>query len=151
MSDDTAEVDIYRDTPIRYLGYANEVGEAFRNAVHRNVVRATYGISSSYVLADAISKARLETGYPGGKPVRTFADVLIWQGLASVAIPGFTINRICWIVSKMAKKLPAKQKRLLVTACGMLAIPFIISPIDKGVDSLLEKGLRPYALKHINN
>ena len=27
-------VDIYRDTPVRYLGYANEVGEAFRALVH---------------------------------------------------------------------------------------------------------------------
>ena len=25
-----AEVDIWRDTPIRYLGYANECGEAFK-------------------------------------------------------------------------------------------------------------------------
>ena len=24
------EVDIYRDTPLRLMGYANEVGEAFR-------------------------------------------------------------------------------------------------------------------------
>ena len=28
-----AEVDIYRDTPVRFLGYANEVGEAFRALV----------------------------------------------------------------------------------------------------------------------
>ena len=28
------EVDIYRDTPLRYAGYANEVGEAFRALVH---------------------------------------------------------------------------------------------------------------------
>ena len=35
MSEDkTAEVDIYRDTPVRLLGYANEVGEAFRALVH---------------------------------------------------------------------------------------------------------------------
>ena len=27
------EVDIYRDTPLRYAGYANEVGEAFRALV----------------------------------------------------------------------------------------------------------------------
>ena len=26
--------DIYRDTPVRLLGYANEVGEAFRALVH---------------------------------------------------------------------------------------------------------------------
>ena len=33
MSQDK-EVDIYRDTPVRLLGYANEVGEAFRALVH---------------------------------------------------------------------------------------------------------------------
>ena len=31
---ETAAVDIYRDTPVRFLGYANEVGEAFRALVH---------------------------------------------------------------------------------------------------------------------
>ena len=33
MSQDK-EVDIYRDTLVRLLGYANEVGEAFRALVH---------------------------------------------------------------------------------------------------------------------
>ena len=28
--EDNKEVDIYRDTPVRFLGYANEVGESFR-------------------------------------------------------------------------------------------------------------------------
>ena len=150
MSDDSSHVDIYRDTAVRYLGYANEVGEAFRNVVHRTFVRSSYVVSSSYVLADALSKSRAEVGKLEGKPVRTFADVLIWQGLASVAIPGFTINRICWGVGKMARKLPSKQKGLLVTVSGLLAIPFIITPIDRGVDELMEKGVRPYALKHVN-
>ena len=36
---DTKEVDIYRDTPVRLLGYANEVGEAFRALVHVRSVR----------------------------------------------------------------------------------------------------------------
>jgi len=31
---EAGEVDIYRDTPLRYLGYANEVGEAFRALMH---------------------------------------------------------------------------------------------------------------------
>ena len=37
------EVDIYRDTPVRLLGYSNEVGEAFRALVHVNWVRLSYG------------------------------------------------------------------------------------------------------------
>ena len=147
---DPEEVDIYRDTPIRYLGYANEVGEAFRNLVHKNAVRFSYLVSASYVLADATSKARKEKDLVDGKPIRTFADVLIWQGLASVAIPGFTINRICWGLGKALQKLPANKRSVIVTGSGLLAIPFIIKPIDKGVDLLMEKGVRPYALKHIH-
>jgi fission process protein 1 len=29
-AEDDGEVDLYRDTNVRYLGYANEVGESFR-------------------------------------------------------------------------------------------------------------------------
>ena len=47
---DGQEVDIYRDTPVRLLGYANEVGEAFRALIHVNWVRASYGVASLYVL-----------------------------------------------------------------------------------------------------
>ena len=53
-----AEVDIYRDTPVRFLGYANEVGEAFRALVHVNWVRFSYGVASAYVLADTYDKVR---------------------------------------------------------------------------------------------
>merc|ERR1712179_124825 len=53
-----AEVDIYRDTPLRLLGYANEVGEAFRALVHVNWVRLSYGVASAYVLADTNDKSR---------------------------------------------------------------------------------------------
>ena len=38
------------------LGYANEVGEAFRPLVHVNWVRLSYGIASAYVLADTLDK-----------------------------------------------------------------------------------------------
>uniref|UniRef100_A0A8C8X068 Mitochondrial fission process protein 1 n=2 Tax=Panthera TaxID=9688 RepID=A0A8C8X068_PANLE len=53
-----AERDIFRDTWVRYLGYANEVGEAFRSLVPAAVVWLSYGVSSSYVLADAIDKGK---------------------------------------------------------------------------------------------
>lgn len=39
-----------------FLGYANEVGEAFRSLVHVNLVRLSYGVATSYVIADAIHK-----------------------------------------------------------------------------------------------
>jgi fission process protein 1 len=39
------------------LGYANEVGEAFRPLIHVNWVRLSYGIASTYVLADTWDKS----------------------------------------------------------------------------------------------
>mmetsp|Transcript_26818 Transcript_26818/g.58448 ORF Transcript_26818/g.58448 Transcript_26818/m.58448 type:complete len:559 (-) Transcript_26818:520-2196(-) len=50
------EVDLYRDTAVRYLGYSNECGEAFRPLVGDFWANMTYVIAVSYVLADARDK-----------------------------------------------------------------------------------------------
>lgn len=65
--------------------------------------------------------------------------------LASVVIPGFTINRICAMSTfllKKNKKLPKNTRKFVVTGIGLIAIPFIIKPIDKLVDELLDVSLR---------
>ncbi|XP_064489222.1 mitochondrial fission process protein 1-like isoform X2 [Ornithodoros turicata] len=94
------EKDIYRDTPIRLLGYTNEVGEAFRALIHVNLVRLSYGVASAYVVADTVDKVRKADRVKCADPavhrhklLATAVDTLLWQALASVIIPGFTINR----------------------------------------------------------
>ena len=94
------DLDIYRDSPVRLLGYSNEVGEAFRALVHVNWVRASYGLASMYVLADTNDKAsRMRKSLKDDDPNKSSKvaaaafDTLVWQALASVMIPGFTINR----------------------------------------------------------
>jgi len=74
-------------------------------------------------------------------------DTVIWQGLASVAIPGFTINRICYLsnlVLRYTTALPPATRKWTVTAIGLSAIPFIIHPIDRAVDFLLDRTLRQW-------
>ena len=44
-------IDIWRDTPVRLLGYANEVGESFRYVFPRGVA-PSYVLAFGYVLAD---------------------------------------------------------------------------------------------------
>lgn len=39
------DVDLFRDTPLRLLGYANELGESFRGQVPLSAVRFSYVIS----------------------------------------------------------------------------------------------------------
>ncbi|KAL4223133.1 Mitochondrial fission process protein 1 [Mactra antiquata] len=146
--------DILREPPLRYLGYANEVGEAFRAQVHVNIVRLSYAVASSYVCADAIDKGykTSQVSWPTEEKKKSrikwaVVDTLIWQGLASVIIPGFTINRTCALCSyilKKSTKLPLPRQKMITTLVGLAAIPFIIKPIDTSVDYFMENTMRKY-------
>ena len=48
-----ASVDVYRDTPVRFLGYANELGESFKPLIPRVAYFGPYGVACAYVAADA--------------------------------------------------------------------------------------------------
>ncbi|ESO02423.1 hypothetical protein HELRODRAFT_155821 [Helobdella robusta] len=135
------------------IRYSNEVGESFRALVHVNWVRFSYVVASTYVCADAASKGKevyQKTQGEDDQKKKTgivVGDVLLWQGLASVIIPGFTINRICFASNKVLyklTKLPPMTRKWTVTAIGLGSIPFIIHPIDKFVDYLLDNTLRKY-------
>ncbi|NXL07638.1 MTFP1 protein, partial [Mesembrinibis cayennensis] len=72
-------------------------------------------------------------------------DTFIWQSLASVAIPGFTINRLCAASLALLGALtrwPLPLRRWTTTALGLSAIPLIITPIDRTVDFLMDSSLR---------
>jgi len=103
-SEEDKEIDIYRDTPLRYMGYANEVGEAFRPLINVNFVYLGYVLALGYVCADAISKAvkapiKLVSNFsgtgqnPNQCAINALIEVLMFQIFASVILPGFTINR----------------------------------------------------------
>ncbi|XP_062565496.1 mitochondrial fission process protein 1 [Armigeres subalbatus] len=146
------EKDLYRDTAVRYLGYANEIGEAFRPVIKKVFVHASYGIAVAYVLADTADKSRKQYAKPeilgGGLRGAAIAsgDTLLWQMFASVIIPGFTINRICWLTKKALSmnKVKGPVGKWGPTAIGLLAIPFIIHPIDNGVDMVMDQTYRKY-------
>merc|ERR1712126_198151 len=91
MADEKKEVDIYRDTLLRYCGYANEVGEAFRALTPKIFVHGTYVVASLYVLADATDKAIKAHRKPYVDESKRNAAVAV----GSVIVPGFTINRVC--------------------------------------------------------
>ncbi|NXS38044.1 MTFP1 protein, partial [Pomatostomus ruficeps] len=166
------EPDLYRDTWVRYLGYANEVGESFRPLVPVPVVWASYAVATAYVTADAIDKGRKAatvSATPSSPPCRSLptlpltpvspqvhaqdptrvgvavVDTFVWQSLASVAIPGFTINRLCAASLALLGSLtrwPLPVRRWTTTALGLAAIPLIITPIDRSVDFLMDSSLR---------
>ena len=76
-------------------------------------------------------------------------DTLLWQCLASVMIPGATINAVVRVTrfvtaSRVGRSLPASISKWIPTATGLSSIPFIIHPIDKAVDLLLDNTTRKW-------
>ena len=158
------EKDLYRDTVVRYAGYANEVGESFKNIVSRTSYKMSYAVAICYVLADAADKGMkadeaIAAEAPNGQVAGTDSaksskvemakaafDTLVWQGLASVIIPGFTINRIVWAAKKLTDnvEVPLGAKKWAPTLIGLSFIPFIVHPIDSGVTTLMDMTLRKF-------
>uniref|UniRef100_A0A1B6HJC3 Mitochondrial fission process protein 1 n=1 Tax=Homalodisca liturata TaxID=320908 RepID=A0A1B6HJC3_9HEMI len=148
--------DLFRDTPVRYLGYANEVGEAFRAVIPTKAVWFSYGIACAYVACDAADKGFTvihKVPYADIKErnqqgILTAFDALLWQSLASVVVPGFTINRLCWITRLCLSHHRLKPvSKVVSVAVGLTAIPFIIKPIDKAVDHCMDLTVRPWLFK----
>lgn len=62
---------VFRDTYLRFLGYANEVGESFRYQFP-SLVKPSYGIAFAYVGADALYCAYRHS--EKNKSIRDFND-----------------------------------------------------------------------------
>lgn len=74
-------------------------------------------------------------------------DALIWQILASVAIPGFVINRICAVTRySLAKytKVALSTRNWAAVGVGLISIPFIVHPIDDGTTMLMDHTYRKW-------
>ena len=149
------DIDYWRNSSLRYLGYANEVGEAFRHQAPA-AVKPSYGLALCYVCCDAVDKytrataqaaassARAAGSDASCSPAAAALDCFVWQVLASVAIPGATINLIVRgaraAVPALGAGLPAAAREWIPTTLGLAAIPAIIHPIDAAVDGAMDLG-----------
>lgn len=187
------EWDPLRDGPLRYLGYANECGEAFAAWLPPFGVPLSYAIAISYVLVDTYDKgqraykaAEQELGsrpslHPEvntGRLIKLLSfertmDTVVWQLLASVICPGYTIHTV--VALAHAGLIPLEQQaavqqafqqaapvlgstpdaltalvdKSLPTMIGLGAIPFIVHPIDNGIHALMNSSFRPAIRKFI--
>ncbi|KAL3145666.1 hypothetical protein ABBQ32_003201 [Trebouxia sp. C0010 RCD-2024] len=193
-ADSTAvEFDPLRDGPLRYLGYANECGEAFAAWLPPLGVPLSYAIAISYVLVDTFdkgqrafkcaetelgSRASLHPEVNTNRLIRLLSferamDTVVWQLLASVICPGYTIHTVVALahagliplehqqavqqafqqcaplLSATPDSVTALVDKSLPTMIGLGAIPFIVHPIDNGIHYLMNSSLRPAMRKYI--
>ena len=152
------DYNIFRDSSMRYLGYANEVGESFRYQFPK-LVMPSYVMAFGYCFADAATSGynayhaslNENSSTAAFDSVLSALDCLIWQSLASVMIPGATINAIVkasrFAVSKSPPSLPVTATTWLPTIMGLGSIPLIIHPIDHFVDVLMDSTYREVVSK----
>mmetsp|Transcript_29019 Transcript_29019/g.62202 ORF Transcript_29019/g.62202 Transcript_29019/m.62202 type:complete len:182 (+) Transcript_29019:436-981(+) len=147
------DYNVFRDSLLRYLGYANEIGESFRYQFPRLVV-PSYAVAFGYCLADAAvsGKKAYEGAEKDHKPTATSdavvstVDTLLWQSLASVCIPGLVIHQVVkasrFAVARSPAGMPVVATKWLPTVLGLGSIPLIIHPIDDFVDLLMDNSFR---------
>lgn len=139
-------VDPYRETSLRYMGYANELGEAFTTYLPEWGLPASYCIAASYVMFDTIDKG--EKAYQGAEEedkimdtLRISTETLTWQMLASVFWPGSIIRVIVNMAASIISTNNMDDNQVmhfLPTLIGISAIPMIVKPIDSTVDKIME-------------
>jgi fission process protein 1 len=167
---------VFRDSALRFMGYANEVGESFRYQVPR-LVTPTYVLAFGYCAADAISSGYRVWEEGGNHKISPSSsasesaseqneskisssreimaamatcDTLIWQSFASVLIPGGTINiivRASRFAMLRATMLPVSAQKWIPTISGLGSIPFIVHPIDDFVDYAMDNSIRKWLKK----
>jgi fission process protein 1 len=131
---------------MRFLGYANEVGEAFRPIIPRSVVISTYLVAIGYAAADTVDKGKRTSVENKGKfNFEKAGETALWQLMASVVIPPFFINRTCHFTAKALQRstLSPLAQRWASTLSGLVAIPIIYKPIDHGVTKLMDYTYAP--------
>lgn len=140
--------DIFRDSPLRYMGYANEIGEAFVAWLPPFGVPASYGVAAVYVFMDTTDKGIKRWKETSGDAKLTGAttmDTLLWQLLASVFWPGsfirvvvattnFVLSKTDIAVFHQLAEQGIDMERILPTLLGIAVIPFIVHPIDTTVE-----------------
>jgi fission process protein 1 len=137
-------VDLYRETPLRYLGYANEVGESFAAFLPNWGVPASYAVAATYVMMDTIDKTKKKYDETNDldEAGKVAIDTCTWQMLASVFWPGSFIRLV--VAASTPHQFQGfvfKELDYVPTIIGLLTIPLIVKPIDEAVDRIMKNSV----------
>lgn len=149
----------------RYVAYTSDIGESFRPVAHPGLVRAAYGVSWLYILGDVsyegykayLQNQRILRGLPTAdgtndskpgvpgvvSPLQDYRTVMVqravFQSLASMGLPAFTIHSVVKYSGKAMKSL--KNQRLKTwgpIGLGLGVVPFLPAIFDEPVENAVE-------------
>ncbi len=163
--------DKFKDTPVRYLGFTNELGAAFSevctgaSGIARHIPALSYIPAIGYISCDVFDKYKKGEDGTGEKPsVKMGARELVSQVLGSVLLPTALIMGVQKGVKAIAKKVAPKLPENIVgtftknngrlgkigtVIVSLAALLMATKPIDKLVDKGIEKVFDPaFGVKH---
>lgn len=147
------EYDIYKDSYLRYLGYSNEIGEAFRKVTSRGFVAFTYLLEFGYFAGDTFHKGH--KAYHDCKDhenqiyhvIKHSGYTILWQFFATCLIPPLAIHLVVGRTHNYLtrRNFSANSIRYIPLSLGLIMIPLFNIYIDPIVgdtlDNLFEKHL----------
>lgn len=134
-------VGTYASAGSRYLGYASDVGEAFRPVMDVRYVRAGYAISWAYVLLDVGLNTK-KAKDAGEDWKRAGLHSAVFQSLGTMLAPAVIIHTVVH-QSERALHAMKRTSRFGPTAMGLAVVPFLPyiadPPVEIAVDWVFDK------------
>lgn len=163
--------DIYKDTPVRYLGFTNELGTAVKEVCGkskgfvRHIPSLSYVPAVGYIACDVFDKYKKGEDGTGKKPsIKIGARELITQTLTSVLAPTGVILAAQNLTKKAAGKISPKMPKNIIDAfaknnnklakISTVAVSLVVlcaatKPIDKLAEKVIDKIINPvFGIKH---
>jgi fission process protein 1 len=146
------EYDIFKDSPLRYVGYTNELAEATSRVIPLKVYALGYFIEIIYFFSDAFHKGHKAYNDPNAPEnvhlyaMKKSSHTIIWQFLATIIIPPLIINRGVHLAHFVTKRFTNNSSTLktIPTLFGLSMIPIMPFTIDPLVDKYMGKYVGHY-------
>lgn len=139
------EYDVFKDSWVRYLGYSNEIGEAFRKVTPRNFVIFTYVVEVGYFIADTFHKGHKAYNDPNQQDnkhyhvIKSSGYTILWQFFATCVIPPLCINLV---VGRTHNFLTRRNYGINIIKFAPLTVGLIMIPLfNIYVDPVVEHAL----------
>lgn len=139
--------DFFRDPPGRWLGYCHVLGNALPTTLVSPMAKLwLFRTTVTYVAFDAVYKA-IDNRRPN--PVLKAADALIWQGLASILLPGLVIGGVARGSNMLMEtlKVAKPMNRFIPLGLVILTLPLFGDAMDQVVDIVMDHTTRPLLLR----
>ena len=133
----------YIANSIRTLAYISQVGESMRN-IYPILLQPLYALSISYILVDIAFKNYNVKEKSDNYRKFYFFDISLWHIGASLLIPMILVRKSIFFSTMFFTKLKFGPKSCLYvpSIITISLLPFLIDPIDKFTDLLMDSTYR---------